>query len=218
MVRGQAEGLERVHVDAVVAERLDDLGRGVAETHALLDQALRDPEPGGDLGDAGAGVEKPGEGRDLVCRVHRQPDEVLGERDFLGRGVGRGNDAGDRVVGGDLALGGEFLEHGQAPAAGEDGETGVAVPGGIARAHDQVLEEAVIADGGLQLGLGILGRRRRADVLGRDEQMGKGYGLDDRGGSGCRHWALPCCLQEEASGATRGEPGPPQRLRNTPFP
>ena len=172
MVCGQAECLQRLHVDPLVAVGLDDLGRGVAEAHALLHQALRDAKPGGDFGDAGAGGQELREGRDLICRVHGEPDRVLGERDLLGRRV---DEAMMQGIG--WSRGPCLRRRGprgrEAPAAGEDGKRGL--PSLADRlAHDQVLEEAVVVDRGLQLGLGALARRRRADVFRREEEMGKG--------------------------------------------
>ena len=86
---------------------------GVAETKALLDDALGDPEAGGDVGDGGAGRGERAEGLHLVGRVHGDADHVLGKRQLAVGDAVLDDAAGHGMVGGDGALAGEVVERGR---------------------------------------------------------------------------------------------------------
>ena len=104
-VCGHGEGLEGLEVDRIGAVGVEDLGRGVAEAKPLLDDALRDPEAGGDIGDGGAVIGERAEGLHLVGRVHRHAHHVLRERELAVGGTVVDDPAGDGMVGFEHALG-----------------------------------------------------------------------------------------------------------------
>ncbi len=81
---------------------------------------------------------------ELVGRMHRQPDGVLGQADLQGALVGD-DLAGHREILWQLALGLQFVEGGQAARARDDKEEAVAGVG-----DDQVLHQAVRQDRGFE--------------------------------------------------------------------
>ena len=152
LVCGHGEGLEGLEVDRIGAVGVEDLGRGVAEAQALLDDPLRDPEAGGDIGDGGAVIGERAECLHLVGRVHGDADDVLGERELAVDGAVVDDPAGDGMVGGEHAVLGEVAERVEPAAAGDDGVVLAAVLAGSDGACHEVLEQPVGGDGGLELG------------------------------------------------------------------
>ena len=201
-VGGDGEGLEGGQVDGILPVGVQQLGRSVAEAEALLDDALGDAETGGDVGDGGAGERQRAEGLDLVGRVHRYPDHVLGERNLAVGGAVRDDAAGDGVVDLDDALAGELVERGEAPGAGDDGEALAAVLGGSDVADHKVLEHVESGDGGLELGEGGLAGLGLADVGGRELQAVERDGSDGR----VRSSASPGMGRTEAACGWDGRP------------
>ena len=221
MVGGDGEGLQHFQVDLAGAIGVEQVRRHVAEAEALLDQPLGGAEARRDHGDGEAGVGELGERDHLVYRRHRDPDDVLRQRQ-LARHIRIGGDqAGHRVVGIDRAVLGQCLHGREAAAAGDHGI--VAGVGGAVHAHDQVLEQAVAGDGGLHLGLGDGVGRRLAHVLGRKRQPGERKLPDQRfvQGGDVIHANLPRYGLEmdgtsAAGTALSGRPAPrpaPARLR-----
>ena len=197
MVGGDREGLEGFQVDPVGAVGVEQVRGGVAETEALLDQALRQAEARRDGGDAHAGVGQSGEGGDLVGRMHRAVADILGERDLAGDRTAGLEQAGHGPARIENALFGERVEHRQAASAGDHGEAFVALGIGIVGADDQVLEQAMGPDRGLQPSqVGGIGRRL-AHILGRQGKPVQRDRADDRLGRGCDmvHAGFPRCGQ-----------------------
>ena len=189
-VGGHGEGFQGLQVDGVLAVGVEQLGRGVAEAKALLDDALGDAEAGGDVGDGGAGERERAEGLDLVGRVHGDPDRVLGERELGVAHAVLDDAAGHREVGSDGALAGEVVERGEAAGAGDDGEVFAVVLAGTDGAGHEVLKQAVGGDGCLELGECGLAGLGPADVGGRTLQPVERDGSDDGFGHRLlRRWA-----------------------------
>ena len=178
-VGGDCESLEGVEVDLVGAVGVEKLGRGIAEAEALLDGTLGHPKAGGDVGHCGAGIGERAEGLHLVGRVHGDADHVLGEGELVvGRAVAD-HAAGHGVVVGQHALTGEVDERGEPPAAGDDGVAVGALRIGVDGTGDEVFQQPVGGDGGLELGEGGLAGLRLADVGGRELQPVERDGSDD---------------------------------------
>ena len=184
-VGGRGEGLEGIEVDPAGAVGVQQLGRGVAEAQPLLDRALGDAEAGGDGGDRDTRLGELREGAHLVGGVHGDADDVLRERQFAGLAAG-GDQARHRMVRVENAVRGERLERGQAAPAGDDGEAVDAVGAGAFGADDQVLQQAVGGDGGLELGEGGRIGRGLAHVLGREREPAQRHRPDIRLGRGER--------------------------------
>ena len=166
-VGGDGEGLEGGQVDRIGAVGVEQLGRGVAEAEALLDDALGDAEAGCDVGDGGAGERERAEGLHLVGRVHCDLEHVLGERELGVAHAVLDDAAGHGEVGSDAALPGEVVQRCEPAGAGDDGEVLAAVLAGTDGAGHEVLEQAVGGDGCLELGEGGLAGLGPADVGGR---------------------------------------------------
>ena len=165
-VGGDGEGLEGLQVELVGAECVQQLGCGIAEAKAPFHGAFGDAEAGGNVGGGRAGVGEGAEGLHLVGGVHVAANRVLGERD-LGVGGAVVNDvAGNRMVFGDGAVGGQLGQGGEASAAGDDGEARCALGVGSDFAGDEVLEQSVGGDGGFQLDEGGAACGRLASVGG----------------------------------------------------
>ena len=177
-IGGDGEGLEDLEVDLVGAVGIEQLGRGIAEAKALLDDALGHAEAGGDVGDRGAVMGQRAEGLHLIGGVHGDADHVLGERQLVVGGAVVDDPAGHGVVAGQHILGDEVGQRGEAPAAGDDGVAVRTLLAGAEGADDEVLEQAVSGDGGLELGEGGLAGRGPADV-GRELQAVERDGADD---------------------------------------
>ena len=181
MIGAERKGRDDLEADLSGAERVEQLGRELAELEALPDMPFGDAEAGGDRLDRGAAVDQRRHRREFVGRVHRGAHRILHQRGFE-RGIGRLDKARHLAIACDRALGGKLLQRLEPPPAGGDGE-----PLRFARnrADDQVLLQPAGADAGLELG--ILGRRCRAlaDIgRGQDETV-EGDVADDRvGGHG----------------------------------
>ena len=184
VIGGDRECLQRLEVDLVGAVGVEQLGRGVAEPQALLDQAFGDAEARGDGGDGGARLRELAERDHLVGRVHGDAHDVLRERELAGIAV-RGDLARHRMVGIEGAVPGERLQRREAPSAGHDGIALGAVLGGIVGAGDEVLEQPVRLDGGHELGLGEFVGGGLAHVLGREREAAQRDLPDERLGRGC---------------------------------
>ena len=139
VIGGDRERLQRFEVDVVRAVGVQQLGRGVAEAQPLLDQALGNAEARGDGGDRDAGLGELAERDHLVGGVHRDADDVFGERQ-LARIAVRGDLARHRMVGIERAVLGERLQCREAAPAGDDGEALGAGAIGIVGAGDEVLQ------------------------------------------------------------------------------
>ena len=184
VIGGDRERLQRFEVDVVRAVGVQQLGRGVAEAQPLLDQALGNAEARGDGGDRDAGLGELAERDHLVGGVHRDADDVLGERQLAGVAV-RGDLAGHPMVGIERAVLGQRLQCREAASAGDDGEALGAVAIGIVGAGDEVLQQAVRLDGGHELGLGELVGGGLAHVLGREREAAQRDLPDERLGRRC---------------------------------
>ena len=208
MVGGDREGLQGLQVDLAGAAGIQQLRGGVAEAQPLLDQALGDAEARGDGGHDDAGASESREGGDLVGRVHGDAHDILGQREFARVAVG-GDQTGHRPIGGKRAVFGERLERGEAAAAGDHGETLDPVVGFVG-AGDQVLEQPVGGDGGLEFGQRGRVGRGLARILGRQREAVE-RDLPERGfGRGCGdHAGLPW----DEGMAARGGPLRPVRAR-----
>ena len=184
VIGGDGERLQRFEVDVVRAVCVEQLGRGVAEAKPLLDQVLDNAEARGDGGHRDAGLGELRERDHLVGGVHRDADDVLGERQ-LARVAVRGALAGHQMVGVERAVLGERLQCREAAPAGYDGEPFCAVRAGIVGAGDEVLQQAVRLDGGDGLGLGEIVGRGLAQVLGREREAAQQDLPNERLGRGC---------------------------------
>ena len=207
-VGGHGERLQRGEVDPVLAVGVQQLRRDVAEAEPLLDRALGDAEVGGDVGDRGAGHRQGAEGLDLVGRMHRHPNHILGQGDLAVVGTIGDDAAGDGIVGLDDALACELVERGEAPGAGDDGEALAAVLGGRSRTRDEVLEQAVDGDGCLELVEGDLAGGRLAEVRGRGLEPVERDGSDD----GFGHRLLRRWGRDWAACGWDGRPGATARI------
>ena len=183
VVGGDGERLQRLEVDLLGAVGIQQLGRGVAEAKALLDDALGDAETRGDGRHRDAGL---GEGRErdhLVGGVHRDAHDVLGKRQLAGITV-RGDLAGHRMIGIERAVPGERLQRREAAAAGDDGEALGAVVVRVVGAGNEVLQQAVGLDGRLELLFSEVVGRGLAHVLGREREPAERDLPDERLGRG----------------------------------
>ena len=153
------------------AERVEQLGRELAELEALPDMPFGDAEPCRDRLDRGAAVDQRRHRGEFVGRVHRRAHRVLHQRGFE-RGVGFFDQARHVAIACDRAFGGKLLQGLEPPPAGGDGEP---LRFALIRADDQVLLQPAGADAGLELG--ILG-------LPMPDSCGHwpGTGRDGRGG------------------------------------
>ena len=179
LVCGHGEGVEGLDVDRIGAVGVEDLGGGVAEAQALLDDALGDAEAGGNVGDGGTFTGQRAEGLNLVGGVHGHADHVLRERELAVGGAVDDDSAGDGMVGFEHALAGEVAERVEPAAAGDDGVVLAAVLAGSDGACHEVLEQPVGGDGGFELGEGGLAGLGPADVGGRALQPVERDGSDD---------------------------------------
>ena len=91
---------------------------------------------------------------DLIGRVHGGADTVLGQRNFFGRHDTADHAAWYGVVLFQRALGGQRLYRFQPPTAGDHGVTPDTVWTGSHGVGNQVLEEPVGGNRGLELGEG----------------------------------------------------------------
>ena len=183
-VGGDGEGGQDLQVDPALAVGFQQYGRGVAEAQTLLDQFFGNTEAHRDVGHGGAAPGEAGERLDLICRMHGGADHVLGQRQLaLRRGIVADHAAGHGVIGRQHALAGQVDERGQAAAAGDYGVTAGAVGAGFDGAGDEVFQQPMGGDRGLELGERGLAGRCLADVGRRQLQLVERDRLDD----GFRH-------------------------------
>ena len=166
LIRGDGEGHQCVQIDFVRAVGFEQHRCGVAEPQALLHGALRDPEARRDGGRRAARIGQAAERLDLIGRVHGGADTVLGQRNFFGRHDTPDHAAGHGVVLVQRALGGQRLHRGQPPPAGDHSVTPDTVRAGSHGTGNQVLEQPVGGDRGLELGEGRSIGRRLAHIVG----------------------------------------------------
>ena len=164
-VGGEGEGGQRLQVDLVRPQRIQQNRRGAAQAQALLDRAHADAEARGDPGGRRPVVGQAAEGLHLVGRVHGDADRVLGQRQFVRHGAVAAHAAGHGEAGVQRAVPGQRL-HRRQPAPARDhrvaGVLAVAAPG----PDDQVLQQPVGGDRGLEFGQRGVARRRPARVVG----------------------------------------------------
>ena len=182
-VGGDGEGGQHLQVDPALAVGFQQHRRGVAEAQALLDQPFGDAEARRDVGHRCAAPGEAGERLDLVGRVHGGANHVLGQRQLALRRVVVDHAAGHGVIGRQHALAGQVDEGGQTAAAGDHGVTDLPAGAGFDGACNEVLQQPMRGDRGLELGERGLAGRCLADVGGRQLQFAERDGLDD----GFRH-------------------------------
>ena len=165
VIVGQGEGGQGLQVHLSVAVGCEQIGGDLAQAQPLAHQPLGHPEPRRDGGDGLPGADQGREGLELVGRVHRDAHGVFDQRG-LERAVRRLDQARDRPVGGNQAVGRQRQQRPQPPSAGDHGVPALGVGG----ADDQVLLQAVGADARLQFG--VIGRRgRRLAGIGRRQHQ-----------------------------------------------
>ena len=172
LIGGDGEGHQCVQIDFACPVGLEQHRCGVAEPQAFLHGALRDPEARRDGGRRAARIGKAAERLDLIGRVHGGADHVLGQRNFFGRHDAPDHAAGHGVVLVQRALGGQRLHRGQPPPAGDHSVAPNSVRAGFHGAGNQVLQQPVGCDRGLELGEGRSVGRRLAHVGGREFELG----------------------------------------------
>ena len=154
MIRGDGEGHQCVQIDLVRAVGLQQYRCGVAEPQAFLHGALGDPEARRDGGRRASRISQAAERLDLIGRVHGGADTVLGQRNFFGRNDTADHAAGHGVVLVQRALGGQRLHRGKPPSAGDHRVARDTIGAGFHGVSNQVLEQPVGGDRGLELGEG----------------------------------------------------------------
>ena len=154
LIGGDGEGHQCVQIDLARPVGLKQHRCGVAEPQAFLHGALGDPEARRDGGRRAARIGQAAERLDLIGRVHGGADSVLGQRNFFGRYDSADHAAGHGVILVQRALGGQRLHRGKPPPAGDHRVTPDTVVAGSYRAGNQVLEQPVGYDRGLELGEG----------------------------------------------------------------
>ena len=183
-VGGDGEGLQHFEVDLVRPVGVQQLGRGVAEAQALLDDALGCAEACRDGGYRLAGVGELGERDHLVGGVHGDADDVLGERELGGIGVAGPDLAGHRMVGIEHLVLDQRLHGLQAAPAGDHGEALRVILTRVIGADHEVLQQPEGGDGGLERSVGLRIGRRLADVLGGEREPAQRDLPDERFGPG----------------------------------
>ena len=154
LIRGDGEGHQCVQIDLARPVGLKQHRCGVAEPQPLLHGALGDPEARRDGGRRAARIGQAAERLDLIGRVHGGADTVLGQRNFFGRHDISDHAAGHGVVLFQRALGGQRLHRGKPPPAGDHRVAPGAIRTGFHGAGNQVLQQPVGCDRGLELGEG----------------------------------------------------------------
>ena len=200
MIGGDGERHQRVQIDLARAVGLEQHRCGVAETQAFLHGALRDPEARRDGARRAARIGQAAEGLDLIGRVHGGADTVLGQRDFFGRHDASDHAAGHGVILLQRAFGGQCLHRGQPPPAGDHRVARDTVRAGSHGTGNQVLEQPVGGDRGIELGEGRSIGRRLAHVAGREFELGQRDVADIA--FGVVHFGLRDCVNAEPGGDT----------------
>ena len=109
VVGAERKGRDDFEAGLAGAERVEQLGRELAELEALPDMPLGDAEAYGDGLDRDAAVDQRRHGGEFVGRVHRGAHRILHKRGFE-RGVGRLDKARHLAIACDRALGGKLLQ------------------------------------------------------------------------------------------------------------
>ena len=200
LIGGDGEGHQCVQIDFFRAIGFEQHRCGVAESQPFLHGALRDPEAGRDGCGRAAGIGQAAECLDLIGRVHGGADTVLGQRNFFGRHDISDHAAGHGVVLVQRAFGGQRLHRGKPPTAGDHGVTSDIIRAGFHGAGNQVLEQPVGSDRGLELGEGRIIGRRLAHIAGREFELGQRDVADFA--FGVVHFGLRDCVNAEPGGDT----------------
>ena len=200
LIRGDGEGHQCFQIDLARPVGLEQHRCGVAEPQALLHGAFRDPEARRDGGRRAARIGQAAERLDLIGRVHGGADTVLGQRNFFGRYDSADHAAGHGVILVQRALGGQRLHRGQPPPAGDHRVAPNTVRAGFHGAGNQVLEQPVGSDRGLELGEGRSIGRRLAHIVGREFELGQRDVADIA--FGVVHIGLRDCVNAEPGGDT----------------
>ena len=98
------------------------------------------------------------------------------------------------------ALGGQRLHRGKPPSAGDHRVAPGAIRAGSHGTGNQVLEQPVGGDRGLELGEGRIIRRRLAHIVGREFELGQRDVRDIA--FGVVHFSLRDCVNAEPGGGT----------------
>ena len=154
LIRGDGKGHQRFQIDFARPVGFEQHRCGVAEPQPLLHGAFRDPEARRDGGRRAARIGQAAECLDLIGRVHGGADTVLGQRNFFGRHDTTDHAAGHGVNLVQRALGGQRLHRSQSPTAGDHSVARGAIRAGSHGTGNQVLEQPVGGDRGLELGEG----------------------------------------------------------------
>ena len=136
----------------------------------------------------------------LRSRMHGGADTVLGQRNFFGRHDTVDHAAGHGVILVQRALGGQRLHRSQPSAAGDHRVARGAVRAGSYGTGNQVLEQTVGGDRGLELGEGRSVGRRLAHIAGREFELGQRDVADIA--FGVVHIGLRDCVNAEPGGDT----------------
>ena len=200
LICGDGEGHQCVQIDFACPVGLKQHRCGVAEPQPLLHGAFRDPEARRDGGRRAARIGQAAERLDLIGRVHGGADTVLGQRNFFGRHDSADHAAGHGVILVQRALGGQRLHRGQPPPAGDHRVTPGAIRAGFHGTGNQVLEQTVGCDRGLELGEGRSVGRRLAHIAGREFELGQRDVADIA--FGVVHVSLRDCVNAEPGGDT----------------
>ena len=154
LIRGDGEGHQCFQIDFARAVGFEQHRCGVAEPQPFLHGAFRDPEAGRDGRGRAARIGQAKERLDLIGRVHGGANTVLGQRNFFGRHDSADHAAGHGVVLVQRALGGQRLHRGKPSPTGDHGVARGAIRAGSHGTGNQVLEQPVGCDRGLELGEG----------------------------------------------------------------
>ena len=198
LIRGDGEGHQCVQIDFARTVGLKQHRCGVAEPQAFLHGALGDPEARRDGGRRAARIGQAAERLDLIGRVHGGADTVLGQRNFFGRHDTPDHAAGHRVVFVQRTLGGQRLHRGKPPSAGDHRVARDTIGAGFHGAGNQVLEQPVGGDRGLEFGEGRIIGGCLAHVAGREFELGHRDVADIAFG----HVGLRDCVNAEPGGNT----------------
>ena len=200
LIRGDGEGHQRFQIDLARPVGLEQHRCGVAEPQAFLHGALRDPEARRDGARRAARIGQAAERLDLIGRVHGGADTVLGQRNFFGRHDASDHAAGHGVVLLQRAFGGQRLHRGQPPPAGDHSVAPGTIRAGSHGTGNQVLEQPVGGDRGLEFGEGRSIGRRLAHIVGREFELGQRDVADLA--FGVVHIGLRDCVNAEPGGDT----------------